>query len=66
MVNWKDETMIQTFVYYLVYSGARKAFCKIMQHKQIWFFLSFAIQNNSINFLTLYKLVLVLIIISLL
>ena len=26
---------IQTFIYYLIYSAVRKAFCKIMQPKEI-------------------------------
>ena len=26
---------IQAFIYYLIYSGVRKVFCKIMQHKEI-------------------------------
>ena len=26
---------IQAFIYYLIYSGVRKAFCKIMQHKEM-------------------------------
>ena len=29
------ELTIQTFIYYLIYSGARKGFCKIMQCKEI-------------------------------
>ena len=29
------QVTIQTLIYYLIYSGARKAFCKIMQPKEI-------------------------------
>ena len=29
------ELTIQTFIYYLIYSGASKGFCKIMQCKEI-------------------------------
>ena len=30
---------VQTFIYYLIYSGARKAFHEIIQHKAVWFAL---------------------------
>ena len=30
---------VQIFVYYLIYSGARKAFLEIIQHKAVWFAL---------------------------
>ena len=33
------ELTMQTFIYYLIYSGAREAFRKIIQHKEIWFVL---------------------------
>ena len=36
-MNWKDETTIEIFPFYLIYFGAKKAFRKIMQHKEIWF-----------------------------
>ena len=28
---------IQIFIFYLIYSGTRKAFHKVMQHKELWF-----------------------------
>ena len=33
------ELTMQRFIYYLIYSGARETFCKIIQHKEIWFLL---------------------------
>ena len=30
---------VKTFIYYLIYSGARKAFHEIIQHKAVWFAL---------------------------
>ena len=33
------QSTIKTFIYYFIYSGATKAFCKIMQLKKIWFVL---------------------------
>ena len=32
ITNWKDETINNSNIYYLIYSGARKVFRKIMQH----------------------------------
>ena len=32
ITNCKDQTIIQIFIYYLIYLSARKAFLKIMQH----------------------------------
>ena len=29
------ELTMQTFIYYLIYSGARETFCKIIQHKKV-------------------------------
>ena len=34
MKNLRELT-IQIFIYYLIYLGAREAFCKIMQRKEI-------------------------------
>ena len=28
---------IQIFIFYLIYSGTRKAFHKVMQHEELWF-----------------------------
>ena len=33
------QSTIQIFTFYLISSGAKKAFRKIMQHKEIWFVL---------------------------
>ena len=41
MANWNVKiSNIETFIYYLIYSGARKAFCKTMLHKEIWFYVN--------------------------
>ena len=38
ITNWNDETFnIKTFIYYVIHSGARKAFRKVILQKEIWF-----------------------------
>ena len=42
MRNWNvKEFNIQTFIYYLIYSGARNAFHKTMLHKEVWLSLKY-------------------------
>ena len=44
--------VLQTFIYYLIYFGARKVFCKIMEHKfyKAWFLLLFNMRQRQSNF----------------
>ena len=34
-----EQLNIQIFIFYLIYSDAKKEFCRIMQRKEIWFVL---------------------------
>ena len=69
------ELAIQKLIYHLIYCGARKVFCKIMESKEIWFVhkyrirlwnsakylvKSFLMQNNSKMFSSVWKCVLLL------
>ena len=38
ITNCKDDTINHSNSYCLIYSGARRAFCKIMHLKKMWFF----------------------------